>query len=54
MLGTALTATVITIEVGLVAYNLHRQGVFKDLANKFKKPIDIIKQPRLKELSWKH
>lgn len=56
MLGTCITAGLVTIEVGLVAYNLHKQGVFKDLASKFKKQVNrsYQVQPRLKELVWKH
>ena len=37
MVGTIITATVITIEVGLVAYNLHKQGVFKAIKDKYTK-----------------
>ena len=58
MLGTCLTATIIVVEVGLVGYNLHKQGVFKDLKNKFTKQVndtvETVIQPQLKELSWKH
>ena len=56
MLGTCLTATLVVVEVGLVGYNLHQQGVFKDLAKRFKKQIkrDFIPQDTLKDLSWKH
>ncbi len=54
MLGTCITAGIITIEVGLVAYNLHKQGVFKELRNKFTKQVrDTVTQPDLKELKWK-
>ena len=57
MLGTCITAGVVAIEVGLVAYNLHKQGVFTEMKHKFdvkfKRVADRITQPKLKELSWK-
>ena len=57
MLGTALTAGIIAIEVGLVAYNLHKQGVFTEMKNKWTKKVTstakTVVQPQLKELSWK-
>lgn len=55
MLSTCLTATVIVIEVGIVGYNLHKQGVFKNLKKKFTKQVsntvDNVTQPILKRIS---
>lgn len=55
MLGTFATATVIVIEVGLIGYSMHKQGVFKDLASKFTKQvssnIDTVIQPTLKRIT---
>ena len=57
MLGTCITAGIITIEIGIVAYNLHKQGVFTELKNKFTKQVrdtaEHVSQPILKELLWK-
>ena len=51
MLGACITAGIITIEVGLVAYNLHKQGVFTELRNKFTKQVrDKVEQPILKRI----
>ena len=56
MLGTCITAGVVALEIGIVAYNLHKQGVFtemKDKLNKrFKRVADTVTQPKLKELRW--
>ena len=56
MLGSIATCTIIAIEVGALAYSLHRQGVFtemKDKLNKrFKRVADTVTQPKLKELRW--
>ena len=55
MLGTVATCTIVTIEIGLVTYNLYKSGVLNDLANKFKRTVkrDYQAQPSLKELVWK-
>ena len=51
MLGTVATVAVVTIEIGLVGYNLHKQGAFKAIYNKFAKQArDVVKQPKLKEI----
>ena len=54
MLGACITAGIITIEVGLVAYNLHKQGVFTELKNKFTKQVrdtaENVSQPILKRI----
>ena len=55
MLGTVCTVAIVTIEVAMVTYQLNKQGVFKDLANKFKtqvsSTVDNVKQPILKRIS---
>ena len=52
MLGTIATVTIVAIEVGLVAYNMSKQGVFDNIKNKFKSQVsntrDFIKQEELK------
>ena len=54
MLGACITAGIITIEVGIVAYNLHKQGVFTELRNKFTKQVrdtaENVSQPILKRI----
>ena len=54
MLGTLATCTLVTVEIGLVAYSMHRQGVFKKMYNKFtERVVDTVTQPNLKELTWR-
>ena len=52
MLGTVATVTIVVIEVGLVAYNMNKQGVFDNIKDKFKSQVsstrDFIKQEDLK------
>lgn len=57
MLGTVATASIIVIEIGLVGYNLHKQGVFIELKKKLTKQVsstvETVIQPKLKGLTWK-
>ena len=46
MIGTIITATVIVVEVGLVAYNLNKQGVFSSLKSKAK---DLLNKKNYKD-----
>jgi len=55
MLGSIATCTMVAVEVGTITYSLHKQGVFKDIRNSFKKRTvteDVI-QPVLKQIKLK-
>ena len=53
MLGTVCTAVLITVEVGVIGYNLYKIGAFGKFTKQVKDTAEHVSQPILKELLWK-